>query len=513
MTCTKTLNSNDTGLYGARQECPLEIPDPINFYGLEPNSYSSFGGSVTKTAREPISSSRQNQFGVITDLDATAGFQTDLTKEGGLRWAQSFFFADVREMPSTEPINGTAYIITDVDATADSYSISSASGTIFIANDLVFASNFTSADNNGLKLVESMTGGEIVVAEALVDETPTSSAKLTGCGYQFATSDINLLSSGGTTKLTSTTTDFTDYTKLIVGGWIFLGGDATTARFANNVGYARIKSISATELVFDDTTWTPVTESGSGKTIQIFVGHILKNESDTSLIKTIPFLFERTLGEVDGEVQAEYIQGAVGNTMTINYPTSEKLTVDVDFVALKTFQKTGKAGDERLTATRIAAPIDDAYNGSNDIYRAVLKINDSTNTNASGLFQFLSSASVEVNNNVTSQKALGYLGGIGYSVGNFVASGSADVFFDSAEALQAVYNNAKCGFNIINAQGNKGIIVDIPLVSITTDGATVAKDEAIMSTLTIDGAMNDNGYTMLYEVFPYLPNIAMPVAV
>ena len=47
---------------------------------LEPNSYDTFGPTVSTVARQPINELRQNRLGVVSDVDANASFETDFTQ-------------------------------------------------------------------------------------------------------------------------------------------------------------------------------------------------------------------------------------------------------------------------------------------------------------------------------------------------------------------------------------------------------------------------------------------------
>ena len=106
-------DSNLTGLRYAEEECLKQLPgvggaDAI-WFGLEPNSYSDFGGQITTVARNPINPSRQRQKGVVTDLEAAASFTMDLTGKNHLYMMQGFNFAHAREKPSTAKLNGSRF--------------------------------------------------------------------------------------------------------------------------------------------------------------------------------------------------------------------------------------------------------------------------------------------------------------------------------------------------------------------------------------------------------------------
>lgn len=507
---TNKIDSNITGLAFAEEESLKTLPATPVWYGLEPNSYSDFGGELSTVARAPIDPSRQNKKGTITDLDASGGFNIDFTKSNLVRLLQGFFFADARQLPSTQALNAAAVPLTGVTASSKTYAAASGLGS-FAANQIVFASGFTNAANNGLKTVASSTAGTVVVNETLTDEaSPPSAAKLETVGFQFASGDISLAVTSGIPSLVATAADFTTLPGLIPGLWVFVGGDAAGTRFANNVGYARIKSIAAKAIVFDDTSFTPATEAGTGKTIRLFVGTVIKNEKTPSLIKRRSYNIERQLGQGPTATQAEYLEGAVANEFTLNVPQADKLNADLTFVACDNTHRSGEAGDEIKSGTRVGVAGEDAYNTSSDIYRIKMSVIDPASSNPSALFGYVSEANVSINNNVSPNKAIGTLGAFDTSAGNFEVGGSITAYFTTISAVRAVRQNADVGLSIIGASKNAGFVFDIPLLGLGGGRLNVEKDAPITVPLEPAGAENANGYTMLYEAFSYLPSVAMP---
>lgn len=504
------IDSNITGLAFAEETTLKTLPGTPVWYGLEPNSYSDFGGELSTVARAPIDPSRQNKKGTITDLDASGGFNIDFTKSNLTRLLQGFFFADARELPNTKALNAAAVTLTGVAASSKTYAAASGLGA-FTALQLIYASGFSNATNNGLKTVASSTAGTVVVNETLIDEaSPPAGAKLQTVGFQFASGDISMAVTSGIPSLVATAANFTTLPGLIPGLWVFIGGDAAGTTFANNVGYARIKSIAAKAIVFDDTSFTPATEAGTGKTIRLFVGTVVKNEKSPSLIKRRSYNIERQLGQGPTSTQAEYLEGAVANEFTLNVPQADKLNADLTFVACDNTHRSGEAGDEIKGGTRVGVAGEDAYNTSSDIYRIKMSVINPASSNPSALFGYVSEANVSINNNVSPNKAIGTLGAFDTSAGNFEVGGSITAYFTTISAVRAVRQNADVGLSIIGASKNAGFVFDIPLLGLGGGRLNVEKDAPITVPLEPAGAENANGYTMLYEAFSYLPSVAMP---
>lgn len=510
------IDSNITGLSYAEEVCLKQLPtialdahDPV-WYGLEPNSYSDFGGELSTVARAPIDPSRQNKKGTVTDLDASGGFNSDFTKTNLLRLMQGFFFADARQVASNAPI--ASYLVNVItDVTVGSY-VMIAGGDVFSTDMIIYASGFSNPANNGKKTVTASAAGSVDVAETLVLETPPTTATIDFAGRTTAPSTLEIQVTAGVVSLVSVGgPDWTTWPELFPGRWIFIGGDTlATNRFANNVGYARISSVSESTLTFDDITWpTPVAETGTGKSIEIYSGVCIKNEKVASLIKRRSYNIERTLGSGVNGIQAEYLEGAVPNEFTLNIPQADKLNADLSFVACDNTQRSGDVGDTIKGGARVSARGEDAYNTSSDIYRVKMHVHAATTVKPE-LFGYVSEATLTVNNNVSPNKAVGILGAFDQTAGNFEVSGSITAYFTTVAAVKAVRQNADVGLSVIAAARNGGFIFDIPLLGLGGGRLNVEKDAPIMVPLEPAGAENINGYTMLYQVFPYLPTVAMP---
>ncbi len=502
------IDSNISGLSFAEEECLKQLPVTPVWFGLEPNSYSDFGGEVTTVARAPIDPSRQRKKGTVTDLDASGGFNTDVTADNLTRLMQGFCFADARQQPQTAPLNAAKVVITGVVAADNQYEAASGLG-IFAAGNLIAATGFAVPTNNGLKKVASATATDVTVgAGSVVDESAPGNGALTRVGHEFASGDIALTFAAGLLTLKATAGTFA--LGLIPGQWLFLGGDTASSAFANNVGYARVAAISSDNktLTLDNATWTPVTEAGTGKTIQIYFGTVIRNEKDAALIKRRSYQLERTLGQDADGMQSEYLVGAVANEFTLNIPQADKLNADVTFVACDNEQRTGAVGVK--AGTRVSALGQSAYNTSSDVYRIRMSVNNSANPNPTPLFGYISEGSIEVNNNITPNKAVGVLGAFDTSAGDFEVGGSVTAYFTTVAATQAVRNNADVGIYAILAANNRGMIYDIPLLALGGGRINVEKDNPITVPLDTNGAESKFGHTLLVQFFEYLPNKAMP---
>lgn len=500
------IDSNLTGLRFAEESDLRTLPGSPVWYPLEPNSYNDFGGQLATVARNPINPSRQRKKGVVTDLDASGGFNQDLTFANFTRLAQGFFFADIRAKVSTAPLNATAIACTSVVAATDKYNFGSNPGT-FPANSLILASGFGVAGNNGVKLGVSSDADDVTTVDGLVDEaSPPATAKLQLVGFQLGSGTSSISLNGNYVRLNDTGNGL-DTWGLIPGEWVALGSDTGTQAFANNVGFARIKTIAAGYLEFDKTTWEGAVEAGTGKTIRVWMGDVLKNESVSNLIKRRTYQVERTLGQDADGTMSEYLVGAVPNELTVNIAQADKVTLDMSFVAVDNEQRSGLTGVK--SGTRPTLLPDDAYNTSSDFYRIKLALVDATDSSPSPLFAYATEMSLTVNNNVSPNKAIAVLGAFDTSAGTFEVGGNLTAYFADIAAVQAVRNNADVTLDAILTKANKGLLFDIPLLSLGDGRLAVEQDQAITLPLETNAAESSFGHTFLYQSFSYLPNVLM----
>lgn len=574
------IDSNITGLRYAVERCLGQLPPAPIWLALEPNSYSDFGSTITTVARNPINPSRQRRKGVVTDLEASGGFNQDVTFDNTNALYQGFLFAQARERGTTKSLAFGDLNVVDVDGLNGEYSFNNAkvnaaaivgagagyrvgdllsvtgtaqraarlyvsavsgSGAVtavavddagvyatlpanpvvvtggagagatfnltagsvktFRVGDVVLAQGFANDANNGLKVVDTYVSGTIGVAEVIVDEAaPGAGASLQTVGYRFDAEDLSITMNGLLPRLTNEAA--VDFTTLgfIPGEWLYIEG------LTNNVGFARISAITANYLEFDKTDWTPAAEVETGVTVTLFLGTIIRNENDPTLIKRYSYQFERTLGnDVDGPM-SEYLIGAVASELTLNVPQAEKVTVDVTFMGIDGEPRTGLQGLK--AGSRPVLPLSDAFNTSSDFSRIKIASVSDTDPTPRPLFAFATDLTLTISNNVSANKAIGRLGAIDITVGTFEVGGSVTAYFADMAAVQAVRNNEDITMDFIVVKANTGLLFDIPLLALGNGRLAVEQDQPITLPLDTSAAESKFGNTLLIQIFPYLPNSA-----
>lgn len=526
MVAVLTIDSNVTSLRYAEELTYKVLPGTPEWIPLEPNSYSDFGGQITTVARNPINESRQRKKGVTTDLDASGGFNTDLTQTNLKDLLQGFFWADLREKPTNEPNNGGAgFVVSNVDGTTEDYDTAgdwTAAPAGFLVGDLLFAEGFTDPANNGLKEVTVVVATALTVAENLVDEpAPPATASVRQVGFQFAAGDADIDAAGSRPALTSTVKDLTDF-GLIPGEWIFIGGDVSGGAgdqflTAVNNGFARVFSVTATRMEFDKTSATMATEASTVETIRIFFGTVLKNENTrtgSNAIVRRSYNLERQLGlpdTTDVNNQSEYITGAIPNELTLNIGTADKVTVDLTFVGADSEQRTSATGVK--SGNRPALEEADAFNTSSDFSRIRLAKYEAADAFPTALFASIQELTLTINNNATVNKRVGTLGGFEVTAGNFEVGGSITAYFTDVAGVTAVRDNDDVTLDVHLVRANAGITFDIMLITLGDGRPNVEQDAPITLPLSNEAATGAKldatlDHTLLMMFWEFLPNAA-----
>ena len=501
-------DANLVGFYKARETSLGVLPASPVWETREPNSFDDLGGEYTKVARRPFSPSRQRKKGAVTDLDADGGYNEDVTQNNMQTPLEEFFFAALRKTPNVVPtaVTSTEFTVADADDAG------------FLVGSLILGKGYALAGNNGVKKVTAVDATAVDVTGLTAEATPPAGAHIKVVGFQFTAGDLEMTAASAGTFLLTTTTQALDVLGLIPGQWVFIGGGNAGDSFASGgnplTGYARIAVDGITEnaIAFDKSTFTPISTDGAGKQVSIYFGDVIRNEEDPDLITRFSSTIERTLGRDDNGIQSEYLTGAVANELTWNSPLANLVNADLSYVAQRASIRNGTDGplSRRVGNTIIKALGEDAFNTSSNVFRLRLAVIDPATLNPAPLFARVTEWSLTINNNVTSAKAQGVLGGFDTTVGNFDVDGEFTAYFSTVEAIHAVQCNYDLTFDAIYAKQNAGIFIDIPLIGLGGGRLDIEQDAAIMIPVETAAAESAFGHTAMIGWFDYLPNAAMP---
>lgn len=511
MAIRNKIDSNETGLAIAKEVIgtPGVLPgvggaDAV-WVEMEPNEYDDFGGEPTLLARRPINNSRQRKKGSIVDLAANGGFNQDFTNDNSIMLLEGFMYANMRQKLNEEPtaVTATGYTVADEGD--------------YAAGMLLFASGFTNSGNNGLKVVTGTSAGEVTVAGLTVEGAPPAGAKVQLVGIQGAAGTLDVTGTGDFALITSSGIDLATL-GLIPGEMIFVGGDSATLRFATaaNNGIKRIRAVAedGNSITIDKSDAAMVNEASTTETVQIFFGNVLKNEL-AELIVRQSYQMERQMGAPDtaqpAQVQAEYVVGAFPNELEMVIEAADKINCNFSFVAITNEHNVSTTGLK--VGTRQSVEESDAYNTSTDFSRIKMAIVDDVSEAPTPLFGFITELTLNINNNVSLNKAVGYLGGFDATIGLFEVSAEVNAYFTKVESVKAIKDNADVTLDWFCCKENRGFAVDIPLIALGGGLSEVEIDEPIMVPLEADAATAAKiaptfNHTLMWTIFDYLPDFA-----
>lgn len=501
------VNKIDSNVTGLRYciESSIGVAGSI-WYPLDPNSYNDFGGNFTKVSRTPINNKRSRYKGVLTDLESAGGFNIDMTQDNIQRLFQGFVFDEFVEKGLQEPtaVTGTQYTVAD--------------SSDFAANDLIFASGFSTSGNNGLKVVSSVAAGAVLASGLTAEASPPSGAKIVRVGHQFASGDCEIDASGDLPIIVTSTKDLTEL-GLIDGELIYIGGDTAVTEFATAAdnGWVRVRNTDgANSVTLDKASGQMVTDAGGSKTIQMFFGRTLKNQEGTAITRTT-YQLERELGAPDDSspsaTQSEYITGAIPNELTMAVDTADKIMVDLGFMGIDYETRDAATGVKSGTRPALSTVSSKAFNTSTHVTRIRMGLCSDTDEYVDALFAYVTELRLTINNNISMNKAVGTLGAFDATAGTFEVGGNVTAYFQNVAALEALRANSDVTMDFAVVKDNAGFAVDLPLLALDDGRLNVELNQAVtipLGLMAADGGdVNTNlAHTICMSFFDYLPDAA-----
>ncbi len=486
-------STNRTKLSKVRESTYGVTPTSPGFTTVR-NTSSSLNANPQTIVSNEIRSDRQ-----VADL-ILVGFQSGGDVNGELSFKN--FDDDWEEaLQSTWSLNPYIEVtvadteISDVSATT--LTVASGLGTPFKAGMLVLTEGFNTSANNKVSRVESSSSTTVVfpalnfTAEAAV---PVG-AKARVVGFRGASADLVATVTGGN-AITSTALDFTTL-GISVGEWVRIGDGTAGNSFATAAlnGWARVSAITATRLSFDivPSGWTA--DAGTGKTISVFTGDFLTNGS-TMRSNT----FERQYLD-HSPATYEYFKGQVLNVMTVQLATQSVVAVVKSYIGAAAAVASSRVSG----ATDTAAATYDVMNTSSDV--AELDMDGVAITGPN----FVMSATININNNLRQQNAIGSLGAVGIGKGEFnVTLSQFQTYFGSRDVYDKIIANTAFGFQTrleSPSSGKESYMLDLPRCKLQTGAPQVSgKNADVMLDGTAQAIMHQTlGYTMSVGRFWLLP--------
>jgi hypothetical protein len=381
-----------------------------------------------------------------------------------------------------------------------------AANTAFQVGHVIVLEGFPTAANNGVpKILTAVTTTTLVASAAAFSNEAstvagganTRGSRIKVVGLQGVAADINATASG----LSSTTMNFTNM-NLAVGMWVKIYGFTTTAT-ANN-GYARISAIAATSLTFDilPAGWTTKTETAA---VGMYYGDYIKN-GVTDVSYSMEVQYELNVPTF------VYYRGQKPATYSLQADSQQIVTETVTFQGLNALDPTATRGSSNFrgsavtfgTPTTVASQGYSVFDSSNAVPFVLIGGAAISGGN------FVNGFSMQLENNLRAQNAIGSVGAVGIGAGRVNITGNLNTYFGTtAEYIKVTQNTATSvtlGFQ--DNAFKKGILIDMPRIKysggqpdVTGIDTDIFLDVSFQALRDLAGGRD---YTLFYQKFDYI---------
>lgn len=506
--------TNGTTLSFAREASLGVLPGTPQWFELEPNSIGSWGTTISKEARNPISQARARRKGVITDLDSAVEFEADLTLAHLRHFAESFLFSAAVGADAflTSAATGTGFTIPALTAAQAGRLIYSAAGAGAVS--LIKTTGFINDENNGLfPLADDplVTETEITIPGLVAEAVPvTTYAEVAVAGVRGAAGDIEIDANG---DLISTALNFTTL-GIAAGQVIHLGGVDVANQFFNeeNFGFARVAIVAANKLTLEKRDNAFVTDDGTdtgaggtGLRIDILFGQFVRNVpvNDAGYLE-ISNQFELSSPNLmaGGATGYEYSLGNYADALSISIPLSGKATMTLGFIGTDTTNPSITRAAEADEAKAGGAV--ESFGSASDIAR--LRVQD---VDEAGLTTDFKSATFTLTNNVQPEKVIGTLGAKYLNVGDIECDVESQVLFTNPDVIERIRCNKTVGLDWVIRNGDGGAAFDLPTGTLSGGNREMPENQSVLLNATYMAHEEDSyGFTLGISFFPALPETA-----
>ena len=255
---------------------------------------------------------------------------------------------------------------------------------------------------------------------------------------------------------------------MTAGQWIKFAGFATSG---NNV-WVRAREIDlAADTVTADTQTGMATDAAATEQVEAFYGSRVENGAQA--ISAHQFAVERRF-EDHNPVTRELFLGVALNNLSIQLQPQAIAVGSVTWFGFNSTVSDNSAGSypELYAAlpTDIPAPQFDVYNTSNDIGRLGRGVDP---VDAAGV-NFVLESTIELNNNLRRQPAVGVFGAAGIGAGELSVTGTLNTYFDNKEILEVILNNDETTLDVITQGGDgRTMIFDLPRIKFSAGAPDV----------------------------------------
>lgn len=255
---------------------------------------------------------------------------------------------------------------------------------------------------------------------------------------------------------------------MTIGQWIKFYGFATAG---NNV-WTRVREVDLTaDTVTVDAQTGMATDAATTEQVEAYYGARVENGSDP--IASHQFAVERRF-EDHNPITRELFLGMALNNLSATFQPQAIAVGSVTWFGFNATVSDNSAGSysELYAAlpTDVEAPQFDVYNTSNDIGRLGRGVDP---VDAAGV-NFVLEASIELNNNLRRQPAVGVFGAAGIGAGELSVTGTLNTYFDNKEILQVILENQETTLDLITVgQDGRSMVWDLPRIKFSAGAPDV----------------------------------------
>ena len=243
-----------------------------------------------------------------------------------------------------------------------------------------------------------------------------------------------------------------------IGAWFKFADFATTA---NNV-WVRAREVDlAADTITTEAQTGMATDAAAAEQVIAFYGSRVENGAEA--VSAHQNAVERRF-EDHSPITRELFLGMALNNLNLTLSPQAIAVGSLTWFGFNSAVSDNSPSYPELYAnppTDQAAPQFDVYNTSSDIGRLGRGVDP---VDAAGV-NFVLEATVEINNNLRRQNAVGVFGAAGIGVGEFAVTGTLSTYFDNDEILQVILTNAETTLDLV-VQGGDGrtVIFDLPRI-------------------------------------------------
>ncbi|QEO58324.1 phage tail tube protein [Francisella marina] len=351
--------------------------------------------------------------------------------------------------------------------------ITSVSGTsIVVADNSGFAEDDVVACRGSKAVVTDVDVDGVTITVDTVLTNAIVGLDLVKVGVQADASDINTLVDG----IDSTILDYTSL-GLAIGVHIKLIGFSTGA----NSNWVRITKIEANKLTLD--TLPSGWNSGETGTIQIIWGDYL---FDSDVRHTFS-LYQKT---DTTPTMYEYSTNHIVNTFNMSFNAKDRVDVEITTVGKEMTKPLSSKLAGQTESTLYDSQI---FNTSSNVERLVFNGEEKSGTN------YISSSTVNINNNVVSKPADGYYYDALVVVGDFEVTGDMTMFLNDPTLIEKARNNEEFNYLRVNQHNDQVLLFNLPAIKLTL-GDRGNDESSVTQACTFTSSENKElGYQMSFQ--------------